>query len=166
MKERRFATNYEAFEEVTKDLPRKIYGPHNESFGKDNGGCVPYNALKEALRLNRVYFYTGTQPAPYTLNFIEAMMTGIPIIAIGPGLGNPRFLPGQYSYEIPGIIENGVEGIWSDDPNDLRKALELLLKRKDAAQYLGDNGRKKAIEMFGKEKIKAQWIEYFERLIT
>jgi hypothetical protein len=166
MKERRYATNYDVFEEVTKGFPRKIYGPHNENFCKDSGGFVGYERLKEVLRKSRVYFYTGTQPAPYTLNLIEAMMTGIPIVAIGPGLGNPKFLPDHYTYEIPGIIQNGVDGLYSDNPEQLKNAIKIMLERRDAAQLIGDAGRKKAIEIFGKDKIKAQWTEYFERLIA
>jgi glycosyltransferase involved in cell wall biosynthesis len=165
MKERRFATNYDVFEKVTAGLPRKIYGPHNESFGKDNGGCVGYERLKEVMRKNRVFFYTGTHPASYTLGFIEAFMTGIPIVAVGPGLGNPQFLPGQYSYEIPGIIENGKDGLWADDPDQLRQCLELLLKNKNAADYLSKNGREKAIMLFGKDKIKREWESFFTRLL-
>jgi len=152
------------FNQVTFGFRRKLYGPHNEEAGKDNGGFLTYDRLKRVLRDNRCYFYTGTMPACYTLNFIEAFMTGIPIVAIGPQRGNAPFLPGQFTYEIPFIIQNGVNGFWSDDLEQLRKFVKLLLDRHDVAQEISKNARKTAIDLFGKEKIKQQWIDFFNSL--
>lgn len=155
---------YHTFEEATRGFRRKIYGPHNEEAGRDWGGFLTYEQLKQVLRDNRCYFYTGTYPAPYTLNFVEAFMTGIPIVAIGPGRGNAPFLPGQYTYEVHNLIVNGESGFVSDDIEQMRKMVKLLLDRKDVADYISENGRKRAIELFGKEKIKKQWEEFFNSL--
>jgi len=152
---------WDIFNRSTLGLPRKLYGPHNEEAGNDNGGFLSYDRMKRALRDNRCYFYTGTYPANYTLNFIEAFMTGIPIVAIGPINGNAPFLPGQCTYEIPLIIQNGVNGFWADDPDQLQKMVKLLLDRYDVAQELSKNARKTAIELFGKEKIRSQWEDFF-----
>jgi len=152
------------FNQVTSGFRRKLYGPHNEEVGRDNGGFLTYSRLKRVLRDSRCYFYTGTMPACYTLNFIEAFMTGIPIVAIGPQRGNAPFLPGQFTYEIPFIIRNGVNGFWSDYIGQLREMVKLLLDRIDVAQEISQNARKTAIELFGKEKIKAEWQSFFESL--
>jgi hypothetical protein len=40
--------------------------------------------MRDYLRRIRAYLYTGTQPASYTLGLIEAMMTGVPVVSIGP----------------------------------------------------------------------------------
>jgi glycosyltransferase involved in cell wall biosynthesis len=40
--------------------------------------------MRAYLRKIRAYVYTGTQPASYTLGLIEAMMTGVPVVSIGP----------------------------------------------------------------------------------
>jgi hypothetical protein len=40
--------------------------------------------MRATLRRARAYLYTGTQPASYTLGLIEAMMTGVPVVSIGP----------------------------------------------------------------------------------
>lgn len=159
--ERRFACNYEIFDQITKPFARKVYGPHNEKLGRINGGFLSYERLKNVLKINRAYFYTGTQPAPYTLNFIEAMMTGIPIIALGSAWGNRQGFNSYETYEIPDLIENGVEGIHSDDPQTLVNMIDLMLKDHGVAKYIGENGRKKAIQIFGKEKIKEQWRQFF-----
>jgi hypothetical protein len=152
------------FNQATLGFMRKLYGPHNEEAGEDNGGFLTYDRLKWALRYNRCYFYTGTYPANYTLNFIEAFMTGIPIVAIGPIFGNAPFLPGQCTYEIPSIIQNGVNGFWSDSIDQLREMVKLLLDRRDVAQEISKNARKTAVELFGKETIKKQWEEFFNSL--
>ncbi|MFY0784083.1 hypothetical protein AB1K18_28080 [Peribacillus simplex] len=38
--------------------------------------------MKQEMRENRAFFYTGTRITSYTLGFIEAFMTGIPIVSI------------------------------------------------------------------------------------
>ena len=43
---------------------------------------------------------------------------------------------------IPEIIENGKNGLISNDPQELRGFLQLLLKDEDLAKELGDNARK------------------------
>ena len=69
---------------ATAGLPRVLLGRGNRLFG-DFTARVPYWLLKELYRQCRVYFYVGTEPASYTLNLIEAMMTGIPVVAYETG---------------------------------------------------------------------------------
>ena len=148
--------NFEAFEEITKGFRRKLYGPNNENAGDLSGGFLTYEQMKQKMRDSRVYFYTGTQPASYTLNFIEALMTGIPIVAIGPKWGNSLNIAGEM-YEIPQIIRSGINGFWSDSVEDLKKYIDVLLKDHNLARRIGEMGRKTAIELFGIETIKQQW---------
>jgi hypothetical protein len=63
-------------------LPRTFAGPHSEKIG--GLGALPYDEMRDYLRRIRAYLYTGTQPASYTLGLIEAMMTGVPVVSIGP----------------------------------------------------------------------------------
>ena len=152
------------FKYCTQGFSRKLYGPDNAGAGKIWGGMQSYENLKKQYRENRVYFYTGTTPASYTLNFMEAMMTGIPIVAIGGELGNPAYLEGQYTYEIPFIIKNGVNGFWSDDLDELKSYLDKLMNDRKFAKRIGEAGRQTAIELFGKEKIKKQWDKFFKEI--
>jgi len=164
MKRRGAFCNYDAFYSATIGFPRKLFGPDNEDSGELWGGLLSYEDLKKAYRDNAVYFYTGTKPACYTLNFIEAWMTGIPIVAIGPKLGNPRFLENQYTYEIPFLGRNGKHYLMSDDVGELSQFVFELLNRANVAARLSKNGRERAIEIFGKDKIKKQWEEFFKNL--
>lgn len=151
--------HFDVFEEATRGFRRKLFGPKNENAGEMFGGFLTYEELKQKMRDNRVYFYTGTEPACYTLNFMEAFMTGIPIVAIGPKLGNSLNIAGNL-YEIPSIIQNTVNGFYSDNIVDLRKYIQALLSDKALAQRISDLGRKTAIDLFGIDNIKSQWKQF------
>ena len=165
MKTPRYAScNYNAFIAATDGLDRMIYGPGNEDTGCD-GGRLSYDDLKKNYRDNRVYFYTGTYPASYTLNFIEAMMTGIPIVAIGRQIANIDPKGGIDSYEVDSIIKNGVNGFISNEITELKEQVTRLLYDQEFAKKIGDAGRQTAIELFGKEKIMSEWRNFYGNLI-
>jgi hypothetical protein len=150
-------TNWDIFNKIVVGLPARVYGPHNEGTGHLNGGCPDYEGLKNVLRTNRAFFYTGTYPAAYTLGFIEAFMTGIPIIALGPFFGNSPYYLEQKTYEVCDFIKNGENGFISDDFKQLRGFCEMLLKDSNKALHVGLHGRATAIELFGLSKIKKEW---------
>lgn len=157
-------SNWDTFRKATAGLPARVYGPHNEPTGEMNGGCPDYEGLKAVLRENRVFFYTGTHPASYTLGFIEAMMTGIPVVALGPYLGNSWDHPAQQTYEVPNIIRNGVNGFISDNLDELRFNIRALLENQTLAKQISEAGRKTAIKYFDKAKIKPIWAEFLNSL--
>lgn len=163
MKERNQFCGYEIFREVTEGYPRNLYGTQSKNpdlTPMDDPlwcGQLSFEDLKKAYRENRVYFYTGTYPASYTLNFIEAFMTGIPIVAIGKMLADIKLFPDTDTYEVHEIIENGVNGYVSDSIEDLRSYIDFLLQNPEKAKEIGKKGREKAIELFGKENVKKQW---------
>ena len=166
MKKRNQACNFSYFEEITRGLPRILYGPGNEDiFEMPTGGKLPFDQLQMQLRENRVYFYTGTHPASYTLNFMEAWMTGIPIVAIGQQKGNANYFPSHSLYEIPNLITNGINGFISEDPKELRYICEELLSNDFLARDIGNAGRKSAIDIFGKDIIKQQWKEFLDGML-
>ena len=164
MEKRDHFCNFAFFKHIMQGFPWTIYGQENEWAGDRNGGLVSYDTLKEMLRMNRVYFYTGTFPASYTLNFIESWMTGIPVVAIGPRLGNASFFQGQSTYEIQDLIEHGVTGFVSDDDEELRANMLMCLGSREFAKQIGEAGRREAIKHFGKKTIKKQWKQFFRGL--
>lgn len=162
--ERRTACNFDVYCRTLAPLPHKLYGPGNEAMGSIAQGKVSYDQLKAAMRDHRAYFYVGTQPASYTLNFMEAWMTGIPIVAIGPQAGNGRDFPGHQLYEIPSLITPDKNGFWSDSIHEMQSYLDYLLKEPKAAARVGAAGRRSAIETFGKATIAPQWDEFFRSI--
>ena len=153
--------NYDAFVQITQGFNAHVYGPKNEGSGALNGGFMTYGDMQQKLRDARVYIYTGTQPASYVLNLIEAMMTGIPIVALGPVHGNSLNIgKGADLYEIPDIIKNGVNGFWSDDIAQCRTWVQALLDDPKLARRIGEMGRQTAIDLFGKDVIQKKWAEF------
>jgi len=156
MQRRDRACNYSFFEEVTRPFPRCLFGAGSEDCGF-GAGKVPFEQLKQEMKTNRCYFYTGTHPASYTLNFIEAFMTGIPIVAIGYERGNANYFPGHNLYEIPQLIQNHYSGFVSNNPRELQCYIDELLRNKDLAKLIGTQGRNAAIQLFGKERAIQGW---------
>ena len=162
MQERDSACNYTFFEEVTRPFDRLLIGPGSEHlpFGT---GKIPFEEMKKCLRDNRVYFYTGTHPASYTLNFIEAWMTGIPMVCIGPKHGNANYFVDHDLYEIPSLIKHGVDGFVSDNIKELRDIIYDLTVNDEFARKVGAAGRRSAIKHFDKKMIMNAWKAYLER---
>ena len=159
MQGRGTACNYDLFERVTRPFPRKLFGPGNTQPGLGRGK-VSFEQLLKEMRDNRVYFYTGTHPASYTLNFIEAWMTGAPVIAVGSHYGNANHLRNHDLYEIPDLIQDGVNGFVSDSPERLSELVKTLLNDSELAAKISRAGRAEAIKHFGRDMIKASWDRY------
>lgn len=164
LKSRGRFTGYDLINRVFAGVPAKVFGPGNDDLGLLSGGLVSFDQQKEILRDARVFFYHGTYPASYTLSFIEAMMTGTPIVAVGKQNGNSyEMFPGQDTYEVPDILEQNVSGFVSDDPRELKDFVQTLINDENRAKAISTWGRQRAIELFGKAKIKAEWKAFLER---
>jgi hypothetical protein len=145
-------TNWGFWEEATKGLNRLAAGPGSEAIG--GPGELTYSQMQNLLRVSRVYCYTGTQPASYTLGLIEAMMTGCPVVSIGPS--HMRIFP--YG---PDMFEGyELAGFGSDDPADARSDVQAMLTDHKAAAAIGEVQQQRAIDLFGIDSIRAQWAQY------
>ena len=154
-------TNYGFWEAVTRSLPHRAAGPGSEAIA--GAGEMTFGQMKASLQAARAYLYTGTQPASYTLGLIEAMMTGIPVVSIGPSW--MRIFPyGSLLFEGHEIVSSRTDDWhwqpWSDDPAEARDKLSALLSSKSYAQEQSKVQRARAIELFGKDKIAAEWAAF------
>lgn len=168
LKGRRYFCHYDHIMSVLEGFPSLIYGSGNDDLGPMNGGELPFDLMKGAMRDNRVFLYAGTWPACYTLSFIEALLTGIPVVSIGSTLaenidGVPQHERFTF-FEIPKIIDNGVNGFVSDDIGQLRGYIHELLTNHDLAKGIGTKGRETAIKLYGKGTIKEEWKKYLSGL--
>lgn len=165
LKGRSVFCHYNQIMKVIEGFPALVYGSGNEDLGALCGGELPFDLMKGTLRDSRVFVYGGTWPSPYTLAFEEAMMTGIPMVCIGKSLAedlpevahNDRY---PY-YEIETIIDHGRNGFFSDDINELRDCVHKLLEDHELAKRISEQGRKTAVRLFGKEKIRKDWENFF-----
>jgi len=163
LRSRGMFVGHQAWRGSTRGLPRVVYGPGNEDLGTAAGGLLSYEEQLQAYRDHRVYFYHGSFPASYTLTLIEAMMTGIPVVAVGDDIGNGDMFPDQKTYEATSIIQDGISGLIGNTPAELHDKMDPLLKDLRKAQAISAFGRARAIELFGKAKIKSEWEEYLNR---
>lgn len=147
-------------EEVATRLNFVLYGTNNENYSF-YGGSSSYFELIDILSQSGCYLYTGTYPAPYTLNFIEALMSGIPIISIGQNWYNSKFY--DYNSEVPNILN--IHGI--DCANNINDIISLYNKYTQDQNYATEISCKQidiASKMFSVEKNKYKWKEYIDTL--
>lgn len=137
-------TNWEYWSLATGDLPNLPVGQGSEVLG--GPGVVSFEMMKKVLRSSRCYLYTGTQPASYTLGFIEAMMTGIPMVSI-----TKAWMQQPLLFEADELVTA------QTDPADAASLLRLYLNDHDAAALEGATQRQRAIDLFGKAAIGKLW---------
>lgn len=167
---RRVWCNRDFFEAATEDLPRKVYGPQSEDLPY-GGGTLGYDAMRARMRSARAYLYTGTQPASYTLSLIEAMMTGIPVVSIGPEYMG-IFPYGPELFEGHEIAASGRGTTLADartgifdligapaNPRSLHPFIDASAQASayEFAKERSKVARARAIDLFGRDTIAAQW---------
>lgn len=143
------ATNYGFWQQATEGLPALPSGPGSNEIGGD--GELPFYDMKSRLRTGRAYLYTGTQPASYTMGLIEAAMTGIPVVSIGPSwMSQPEL------FEAPELVPLG----GFDDPEMAKGVLRYLLNDHDAAKKISAEQRAFMVANFSTEVVAKQWQAY------
>lgn len=154
MRQRGDTCNYHAFRKLTRDVDRHLYGPGNDS--KDwMHGAVTDEEQKEILRSASIYISCNTKPASYTLGFMEAWLTGIPIVALSDKFQEPY----GSLYEVPSLIEHGHSGFIVDEITQGRRLLQELIEDRQKLENVSKNGRKKAQLIFGEKQGLEQWNE-------
>lgn len=162
-KQRAEFLNFPLLERLTTGFSTKVAGTGNEDLGELWLGYRKYHELISEYRNARVFLYVGgTIPAQYTLSFIEAWMMGIPVVAIGKKLRKHHAFNWD-NYEVPDLITNGVNGYVSDDVAELRNYISMLLENHELAKKVGEAGRKKAIELFGRKQKLQEWADMLRR---
>jgi glycosyltransferase involved in cell wall biosynthesis len=96
-----------------------------------------------------------------TYAFLEGFCSGVPVVSFGNGTGNWN---GRQTFMIDKYIENGVNGFYSDDNNELQSYLKDLLNDKELARKIGEKGRETGLKLFHRDIIKKQWDEFLKSL--
>jgi hypothetical protein len=126
-------------------------------------GVVDWETQKQLYKDSRVYFSLGSKPGPFTYSFLEAAATGTPTINFGMGLGDCYESPRtRNSYILPNILENGVDGFFSDNPQELVDYVKELYNNEELAKSVSKAGREKVLRLFGKEAARQKWAEFFK----
>lgn len=160
---RRFPAEHDFVERLAQGRPFRLGGIGNA--GEANAiGLVPYERQLELLRDCRVYFYGAGPPAPYTLNFMEAWLAGIPVVVLKPdvvyGAGHSRFT------EIPGLVTHGQDAFLVDSVEEAGAICDRLFADHDFARSVGAAGAAKAASLFRDTDIAAQWNAVLRRVTS
>ncbi len=51
-----------------------------------------------------------------------------------------------------------------DALNEIAKIIRSLMKDDNLAKTISENGRKKAIEIYGRDNLAKQWAEFFKKI--
>jgi glycosyltransferase involved in cell wall biosynthesis len=90
------------------------------------------------------FFFNPIRYTSLGLAVIEAMMMGMPVVALA-------------TTEMSTVIDNGKTGISANDPGYLIEGMHALLKDHGLAQTLGTHGRHYASERFALSRFIADW---------
>tara|TARA_Y100000004_G_scaffold191617_1_gene250715 strand:+ start:491 stop:1519 length:1029 start_codon:yes stop_codon:yes gene_type:complete len=136
---RDWCCGFNLWQQTIQGLPAKVYG-------KSPGFSEPANSTEELRKIyqsSRIFYNTSLHsPVPTVL--LEAMACGCAIVSTDNCM-------------IPEILQNGVNGLISNDPSQLRSNLELLLNNPEVAQKLGENARKTIEDKFNLKRFVDSW---------
>lgn len=135
---------WKLWSEITKDIPIELVG-ENPNLSKSINS-VP--ELVSKIASSRFYLNTS-QWSPVPLSMLEAMAVGCPVVTTA-------------KQEIPSIITNGVNGLMSDDPEELKKYCKQLIEDKEMAKQIGEAGRQTILTAFSIGRFSQQWQSVFD----
>jgi hypothetical protein len=162
LKGRRDFCHYDEIMPVIKNFEGKVYGPGNNDLGPWNGGEVTATDQVRILQQSSAVVYGGTWPASYTLSFIEALMTGTPIVAGSKAVAHSqRFQPIDF-YEVDEMLAQ-IGGIVCDTVGQMLEQTQRLVDDEEHAKTISEKQRQLAINLFGKSNIRGQWEQFLAK---
>lgn len=139
----------DVFEQVRDRVPLDLVGMQAEQLG--GRGEIPHADLAQFSAQYRFFF----NPIRYTslgLSVCEAMMIGMPIVALA-------------TTEMATAIENDVSGYVNTDVNALIDAMQHLIEHPEEAKRLGDGARKTAQRRFSLDRFVRDWDQAFAQVL-
>jgi glycosyltransferase involved in cell wall biosynthesis len=139
---------FDVLEDARKEVPLDLVGLRSEAAG--GLGEVLHKDLPGFSARYRFLF----NPIRWTsmgLGVIEAMLAGLPIVALG-------------TTEMTTVIRNGVNGFVDTDVGTLVERMKLLLSNPAEARELGERARATALERFNLRRFVADWNDAFSEV--
>ena len=119
----------------------------------NTAGLQEYTRVHEFYRRANVLVAPSVLAEPFGLPLVEAMASGVPVIATRGG-------------NTPSIIEDGVTGrlVERNDVEGLARAIREIVSNPALAARMGQAGRAAAVERFGWQRSAARLEEVYSRL--
>jgi glycosyltransferase involved in cell wall biosynthesis len=136
---RDYCLNFSGWQRVTKNLKTKLVGD-------TEGLSKPANSIEELVKEYNtcsVYFNSSTL-SPIPTSLLEAMSCGCAVVSTATCM-------------IPSIIENGINGFCSNDENELKEYINILLKDTELRNKLGKQARQTIINLFSESLFIERW---------
>ena len=157
-------TNKKYMELVTypSSVMYELYGAFVGTKDARSLGTVSCTKQLELYRSCSAYLYIGSPVAIVAYNYLEAMMTGCPLVTFGPetaGIASPK--DGSLLHEPSEFIENGINGFYSDSLTEIRAYLLELQVNTLMARSISNEARKTALNLFGKERAILEWKDLY-----
>ncbi|TLV03408.1 glycosyltransferase family 4 protein [Dyadobacter luticola] len=142
-------TGWDVFDEVRKHVPLDLIGMGTT----DSGGLgeVLNPQLPEFISRYR-FFFNPIRYTSFGLAVCEAMMTGMPIVALA-------------TTEYVTVIKNGENGIIDTNIEKLITGMNALINDAAQARKLGEGAREVAMEKFNISRFAADWENTFRQTI-
>ena len=157
----RYPGEYEFFDAAVGDLPAVVTGDANAGLPRCIG-VVDFERQIGLMQAARAYFYCHGSAIPYTLNFVEAWITGVPVIALARG-ARVEGCDLEYN-EVADLVEHGRTGFLVATPAEGADVCRMLLADAELARTVAAASRARAEAVFGRDTVARQWSSFLNRL--
>jgi len=116
-------------------------------------GSVPHSQLVNYYQNTDIFVFPSVWNEPFGVPLIEAMATGVPVIATQSGA-------------FPEIVEEGKTGLLVErgDASALADAILRLLQNEDLRKSMGEAGRQRSLENFSFDRVANNLYYQYERI--
>lgn len=136
---------YDVYEELKREVPLDLAGMGTEAAG---GLGEVLHAELPAFAARYRFFLNPIRYTSMGLAVIEAMMVGLPIVALA-------------TTEMVTVVRDGANGFIDTAPARLAERMRALLTDRDLARHLGDEARRSAMARFNIARYVADWNSAF-----
>ena len=139
---------YDLFEQLRQRVPLTVAGMKSAEIG--GIGEIHYRYLHQRVAEYR-FLFSPMRYSSLPLAVVEAMTMGMPIVALA-------------TTELPTVIQQGVHGFVSANPDALVLHMQFLLDNPAEAKRMGDNARQLALSRFGLDRFVQDWNDLLEEV--
>ena len=142
---RDYCLNYNGWMRIRGGLKTKLVGNNP---GIESESIIDTTEMAKEYNRCGVYLNTSTL-SPIPTSLLEAMACGCAVVSTATCM-------------IPEVIQNGVNGIVSNDETELRNAVIELLNNPAKRQELGNNARQTILNRFSEKEFIDNWNQLFD----
>lgn len=143
---RDYCLNYQGWQRIVEGFPVKI-------LGDTPGVSEPAESLehlRDEYNKCAVYINTTTESQMPTA-ILEAMACGKPVVSTA-------------TCSIPSFIKHGHNGFLTNDEQEFRNCIKMLLEEPELARMIGRHARQTALDIFSEDKYTTNWNNMFTKV--